>query len=643
MSTASLFAPSGRRAWSVRRHLSIYALALILPVLSFSGVLLWQFTTAEQERLERDAWDAARSVAAVIDRDLTGLLATLDVLALTRDLQTGDFESFHAKSTEIQRRHGINVLLRDLSGQQILNTRRPWGAPLPRTPVPGLDVKVVATKRSHVSDLINGVVAQTYIFDVEGPVLNGEEVVYLLNLSLTPDRLQRIIVDEKIPQNWRVAIIDGNGVIMARNVGQEEFVGQKAAADFLANAPGREGTWSGRTVEGFAVVGFYASSKLSGWRVGIAVTRADLNAPLWRSLAWFASLGLGLLALSTVLALRFGWRITRPIQALERSAEALGRGDTVRPIASPLREVNRVGDALTASASALGARTAELSESEALKGAILESALDCVIALRDDGRIVEWNPAAERTFGYAREEALGRPLADLIAPPGVQEGPESLIRYLSTVLGQRIELEGLRADGSRFPLELAITVAQVEAKTHFTAYLRDITERKRAQAELLESNEEIQRFAYIVSHDLRAPLVNIMGFTSELEALRDDLFARLRELRAAALDQKGDADETLAADFSEALGFIKASIAKMDRLINAILKLSREGGRTFKPERVEMRALLNGIAASLAHQADATGATVEVGDLPSLVSDRLALEQMFSNLLDNALKYLRPG
>jgi signal transduction histidine kinase len=160
-------------------------------------------------------------------------------------------------------------------------------------------------------------------------------------------------------------------------------------------------------------------------------------------------------------------------------------------------------------------------------------------------------------------------------------------------------------------------------------------------AELRDANEEVQRFAYIVSHDLRAPLVNIMGFTSELEALRDEALARLRELRAAS-DGKSPDDETLAADFSEALGFIKASIAKMDRLINAILKLSREGGRTFKPEPIDTTALLKGIAASLAHQAEVTGATLEIGDLPPITSDRLALEQVFSNLLDNALKYLRP-
>ena len=214
--------------------------------------------------------------------------------------------------------------------------------------------------------------------------------------------------------------------------------------------------------------------------------------------------------------------------------------------------VRRAGRELEAAHRALGvsyagleetvaARAAELRESEALKGAILESALDCVVTITDESRIVEWNPAAERTFGYPRETALGQPLAELIIPPEFRERHhEGLARYLATgegpVLGKRIELEALRADGSRLPVELAITAAHVENKTHFTAYLRDITERKRAQSELLESNEEIQRFAYIVSHDLRAPLVNIMGFTSELEALRDDLFARLRKLRAAAPD-----------------------------------------------------------------------------------------------------------
>ena len=168
-------------------------------------------------------------------------------------------------------------------------------------------------------------------------------------------------------------------------------------------------------------------------------------------------------------------------------------------------------------------------------------------------------------------------------------------------------------------------------------------------ADLTEANDEIQRFAYIVSHDLRAPLVNIMGFTTELENLRNDIFDQVQQLRqqlakieAEAAAAPGGLD-TLASDFDEAIGFIKSSITKMDRLINAVLKLSREGRREFKPEVVDMNLLMKGICDSLTHQATEAGATVTVGELPDLTSDRFALEQVFSNLVDNALKYLRPG
>ena len=174
-------------------------------------------------------------------------------------------------------------------------------------------------------------------------------------------------------------------------------------------------------------------------------------------------------------------------------------------------------------------------------------------------------------------------------------------------------------------------------------------------ADLREANDEIQRFAYIVSHDLRSPLVNIMGFTSELEELRGDIFMRIAALGRATsaspppmvageiepvLDGE---DKQLSQDFAEALGFIKSSIAKMDRLISAILHLTREGRREFEPVRIETRELIAGIVATVAHQAAEAEAQIRVEPLPAIVSDRLALEQIFSNLIDNALKYLRPG
>jgi signal transduction histidine kinase len=175
-------------------------------------------------------------------------------------------------------------------------------------------------------------------------------------------------------------------------------------------------------------------------------------------------------------------------------------------------------------------------------------------------------------------------------------------------------------------------------------------------ADLREANEEIQRFAYIVSHDLRSPLVNIMGFTSELEELRGDIFRRIASLARAqsapaALDNATDtaepilegADKQLSQDFTEALGFIKSSIAKMDRLITAILHLTREGRREFQPVQIDTRELIESIVSTVAHQAAEAEATIHVEPLPDIVSDRLAMEQIFSNLIDNALKYLKSG
>ena len=169
-------------------------------------------------------------------------------------------------------------------------------------------------------------------------------------------------------------------------------------------------------------------------------------------------------------------------------------------------------------------------------------------------------------------------------------------------------------------------------------------------ADLRESNAEIQRFAYIVSHDLRAPLVNIMGFTSELQRLRDEVFPST-EVAAAGTGPSAaprpsagiQPGMTLREDFDEAIGFIKTSIDKMDRLIKAILMLARQGQRVFEPEPVDMEMLMRSIADGVAHRTQSSGTTVTIAPLPPLTIDRIAVEQVFSNLIDNAVKYLRPG
>ena len=214
-------------------------------------------------------------------------------------------------------------------------------------------------------------------------------------------------------------------------------------------------------------------------------------------------------------------------------------------------------------------------------------------------------------------------------------------RYLSfaSILGALLVF--LVGAGSLF-IVVRYTRDVVRARSEVQTLNETLEERVQERTtDLARANDEIQRFAYIVSHDLRAPLVNIMGFTSELETgvgtvsrFFDDV--QVDETNTAVRDAKLAVRE----DMPEAIGFIRASSVRMDSLINAILRLSREGRRTLKPERVDFGALLDLLASNIQHQiSEAGGEVAVIRPIPALVSDRLALEQIFGNLLDNAVKY----
>jgi signal transduction histidine kinase len=181
----------------------------------------------------------------------------------------------------------------------------------------------------------------------------------------------------------------------------------------------------------------------------------------------------------------------------------------------------------------------------------------------------------------------------------------------------------------------------VQARDEVNALNAELEERVRLRtADLVQANDEIQRFAYIVTHDLRAPLVNIMGFTSELEESVRSVQALIERESETGDDVSTQARLAATEDLPEAIGFIRSSTKKMDGLINAILRLSREGRRVLKAERIDVKQLIEAGVSSVAHQIAEADGEIEIDvNVPTISSDRLSIEQAVGNLLDNAVKY----
>jgi PAS domain S-box-containing protein len=298
----------------------------------------------------------------------------------------------------------------------------------------------------------------------------------------------------------------------------------------------------------------------------------------------------------------------------------------------------------------------EIEERRRYLEGVLRAAPDAIVTVDFHNRIVEWNRGAERLFGYLGEEAVGQDLDDLIAGPDVWDEAAGFTQTVAS--GHELpptETVRHRRDGT--PVDVIVAASPVLMDGKFIGLVgvyTDITDRKRVEAqlqrytvELQQANEEIKQFAYIVSHDLRAPLVNLKGFSAELrsalETIQMAMNAALPHLDA---EQQRSLTEALKEDVPEALRFIESSVARMDGFIHAVLNLSRLGRRDLHLETLDMNTLVRNTLETMTHQIEVTQTTVTVGPLPEVVADQTSMEQIMGNLLDNALKYLvpdRPG
>jgi len=292
---------------------------------------------------------------------------------------------------------------------------------------------------------------------------------------------------------------------------------------------------------------------------------------------------------------------------------------------------------------------AEAKDNEDLWRAILRTAADPIILIDEKGVMLRASDATTTMFGYERSELIGQNVSMLMPEPYRSEHDSYLARYMTTgearIIGIGREVEAQRADGSVFPLALAVSEVKLETgRRVFTGVIHDLTDRNAAEklllesnatleqrvsertAELERSNRDLEQFAYIASHDLRSPLRNVRQGMDLLDE-------HLMESLGTSFDDEAN----------ELRRLITAAIVRMEDLIDGLLSYSQVQRQGLPlTEMVDLSAVVNDVTEQLRVDLEAVNATVTATDLPTVAGDLVQLRQLIQNLIQNAVKYRSP-
>jgi diguanylate cyclase (GGDEF)-like protein/PAS domain S-box-containing protein len=416
--------------------------AALVPGVFVASILFYEVYRSEREQLEQAALQTARALSLGLERDLAAMTGKLELLATSSAVVTGDLATFYRQAADAlaTERFADAIMLVDRSGQQVIDTLRPFGVPLPRTRHPEMLRRTFGQASRAVSDL-DAVGDGAPSVALEVPVMRDGAVVYALDMRIPCERISAVLVEQRLPDGWIASVLDSQGRILARSENAPEAVGQQvtpALIEAMAQAP--EGTLAIETVEGLPSFVAFSRSAFSNWTFAVGMTH-DV---LYRSL--YLRLTLAGLAIAAFLAggAVLTWTFSRRVR-----------------------------------------------ESLHLSASVFRAADEGIVVADHEGRFVDVNAAFTAITGYDRSEVIGRDWRTLQSRPHAPQFFDAIWREMTRTGHWQGVLWNRRKDESLFAAHTTLSTVKDRhgAITHYVALFSDITETQRRQ-------EEVERFAH---------------------------------------------------------------------------------------------------------------------------------------------------
>lgn len=475
------------RSYPLRWLLAAYGLVVAVPLLALLGLFYLRASSLERQAVEQRLIVAAGDLADNIDRDIERRLTTLRVLASMPSLAARDWATFYDRA-KAALRDEVYVIVIDRELRQLVNTYVAYSAQPPLTGDPETARRVLATGEPAVSDLFISMVTKGPVYNILLPIKESGRVELILILGIKTDDLVPILGGQQLADGWFSSVWDNNDVVVARSQ-RPELVGSKLPVHLSRSAIGESGLIRTDSIGGEGLVWrAFVSSRLTGWRVSVAAPMALVEGPLQASARMWGGLSLAV----SVLSLLFGAFIARLLTAsfgrLKDAAVAVGDNKPLPLLPEwSVTEAATVRKVLEDSHKEIDRREQLLREGKERLERLIHSTTDAVISIDQDQRIVLFNPSAEEAFACRAADAVGSSIDRFIPEPMRQVHRDHVRKFGETgVTGRRMgalgALMAVRANGQEFPIEASISQVTVGGGKLYTAIIRDITERRQAEA-----------------------------------------------------------------------------------------------------------------------------------------------------------------